>query len=83
MTIRRMLDTKGYKHTQRYVILLIHRSSGFANAPHLTSYAHSAYCLMLNLGGTCIIAIHAAVTGSVRRCEAVWLVRLLMGGGRN
>ena len=45
----------------------------------LQSYVIRTLCILFNVkpGGTCIIAIHGAVSGSVRRCEAVGLVRLL------
>ena len=82
MTIRRMRLAcwipKATNIHREYVILLLHRSSGCTNAPQC--YFILILCVLFNVkpGGTCILASHGAVSGSVRRCEVVGLVRLLV-----
>ena len=49
----------------------------FSGEQRIVSYIEEARCLKVKSGGTCVIAIHGAISGSLRCCEAVGMVRSL------
>ena len=84
LTVRRMRlscwITKATNIHREYVILLFPPQQWLHERSTVLTLC--AYCCALfdvKPGGTYIIASHGAVSGSVRCCEAVWLVRLLGG----